>query len=329
MQALALQRLGHRVTLLVSPFGPAADRAGNAGLERVTAGNPWCFLARTARARPDAICAHRGEDQAAAAFLLPGTFLARARNDQRKASGGPAWRFVDRRTSIVVFPSPFMARRGYQGGRKGPVTVVPFPVDTERFIPSDGSREKLVVSLGRLSPVKGHRTLIAAMAEMPGDWKAVIAGGEDQQTREELAAFAREKGVGDRISLPGVQDDVRPLLASASMGVVTSLGSEMVSRAGLEMMSCGLPLLAAATNGLCDMVRDGVTGLLHSPGNHRQLASQMRFLADNPAAGDYLGTAARRYVCQVHSLTAAGRAWEHILEGGRITRERHHGKAPI
>lgn len=328
MQALAMQLRGHRVTLLVSPSGPASEKARAAGLERVVAGNPWWFMARAAADRPDAVCAHRGEDQTAAAFMIPGTFLTRIRNDQRKASGGAAWSFVDRRTSLVVFPSPFMAKRGYQGDRKGPVAVVPYPVDTERFIPSRGPREPLVVSLGRLSPVKGHRTFIAAMAEMPGGWKAVIAGGEDQQTREELAAFAREKGVGNRISFPGVQDDVRPLLASASIGVVTSLGSEMVSRAGLEMMSCGLPLLAAATNGLCDIVQDGVTGLLHSPGNHRQLASQMRFLAENPAPGEYLGKAARRYVCEVHSLAAVGRAWEHILEDGRITRERYTGKAP-
>ena len=328
MQALAMQSLGHRVTLLVSPRGPAAEKARAAGVERVKAGNPWWFLAGTAAERPDVVCAHRGGDQAAAAFMMPGTFLVRVRNDQRKASGGPGWGFVDRRTSLVVFPSRFMVERGYHGNRTGPVAVVPFPVDTGRFVPSCGPKQPVVVSLGRLSPVKGHRTLIAAMAEMPTGWRAVIAGGEDQQSRDELAAFAREKGVGDRVFFPGALEDVRPLLSLASIGVVTSLGSEMVSRAGLEMMSCGLPLLAAATNGLCETVRDGVTGLLHSPGNHRQLASQMRYLAENPAAGEYLGKEARQYVCRVHSLAAVGGSWEHILDAGRITRERFTGKAP-
>lgn len=320
MQALSLQKLGHRVLMQVSPSGSVAERAVAAGVERVVPRDPWTFMALARVHRPDFVCAHTGLGQAAAALLLPGVPLVRVRSDQRKASGGYFWNIIDRRTCLVVLPSPFMAVRGFQGQRKGPVEVVPFPVDTESFKPSERPGEKLIVSLGRLSPVKGHRTLIRAMAGMPRDWRAVIAGEDDQQSVRELLDFAGTYGVQDRVSFPGRVDDVRPLLARASIGVVTSLGSEVVSRAGLEIMSSGLPLLAAATNGLCDIVRDGETGLLHSPGNHSQLASQMRHLATTPGVAEYLGKAARDYVCREFSLASVGRKWEHALAGRCITR---------
>lgn len=329
MQALALQRLGHQVLLQVPPSGPVAGKASAAGVMIVVPRNPLAFMATARVHRPDAVCAHCGPGQTAAMLMLPGVPLVRVRNDQRKASSGVFRRMVDRRTCLVVFPSPFMAARGFQGERKGPVAVVPFPVDTGVFRPSGHTREKLVVSLGRLSPVKGHRTLIRAMAGMPPDWRAVIAGEDDQQSAGELRAFAELHGVHDRVAFPGRVDDVTALLSRASMGVVASLGSEVVSRAGLEIMSSGLPLLAAATNGLCDIVRDGDTGLLHSPGNHVQLASQMRHLALEPGVADYLGRRAREYVQSEFSMAAVGRRWEHVLAGWCITRQCPIRKADV
>lgn len=319
MQALVLSRTGHDVLLQVPPSGPLAGMARSSGVLRVVSGNVWSFMASARRYHPDVICVHRGEGQAAAAVLLPGVPLVRVRNDQRRASTGSLWRFVDRRTSLVVFPSPFMAARGYQGDRRGAVDVVPFPVDTDLFTPSQLPGEKVVVSLGRLSPVKGHKVLIKAMALMPPDWCAVIAGENDQQTSGELSEYANSHGVKDRIVFAGRLPDVRPVLARASIGVVTSLGSEVVSRAGLEMMSSGLPLLAAATNGLCDIVRDGVTGLLHSPGNYTQLAAQLCHLAENPEVGSYLGANAREYVCREFSLDSVGRKWEQAFARWCIT----------
>ncbi|MFO7627464.1 MAG: glycosyltransferase family 4 protein [Candidatus Fermentibacteraceae bacterium] len=319
MQALAMSRIGHDVLLQVPSSGPLASYARYSGVLRVVPGNVWSFMVSARRHHPDAICVHRGEGQTAAAVLLPGVPLVRVRNDQRRASTGLLWRLVDSRTSLVVFPSPFMAARGYQGTRRGAVDVVPFPVDTDLFTPSRLPGEKVVVSLGRLSPVKGHRVLIKAMTLMPPDWRAVIAGENDQQTSGELSEYADSHGVRDRIVFAGRLPDVRPLLARASIGVVTSLGSEVVSRAGLEMMSSGLPLLAAATNGLCDIVRDGLNGLLHSPGNHVQLAAQMRHLAENPEIGCYLGANAREYVCREFSLESVGRKWEQVLSRWCIT----------
>jgi glycosyltransferase involved in cell wall biosynthesis len=265
---------------------------------------------------PDVIVSTRADGQTASALSVPGTPLVRIRCDIRKPRSGKLWEFVDRRTDLVVFPSRFMVERGFQGIRKGPVTVIPHTVDTGRFgyrpVPAAGERK--LVSLGRLSPMKGHRTLIRALGLLPGDVSAVIAGPPSQQSVDDLMQYAVQMGVEDRLTVTGKVSDPVEMLSGASLGVVTSLGSEVVSRAGMEMMSSGLPLLAAATNGLLDLVKDGETGLLLSPGDHRQLASQAMFLLENPSLADRMGRKARKTCIDRYSHEAVMQRLEQQLD---------------
>lgn len=336
--ARMLQQAGHTVAVQTRHGGPVFERAGQWGLEvcgpylrkgRMITGLP-AFRRLVRRFRPDVICATRAEGQTASALVASRVPMVRVRCDIRKPSTGRLWRFVDRRTDLVVFPSGFMKERGYAGERPGPVTVIPNPVDTDVFLPagSGGSGQRLLVSVGRLSPMKGHRTLIRALRDLPEDVTVVIAGPPSQQTVEELQGFALEQGVGDRVRLTGRVDDPAGLMAAGTIGIVTSLGSEVVSRSGMEMMSSGLPLLAAATNGLVDLVRDGVTGMLHSPGNHRQLAAQARFLLENPELALRMGRRARRLCEEVYSYSAVAARWtqelEGLIEGNRSGSRRYH-----
>jgi glycosyltransferase involved in cell wall biosynthesis len=336
-----LAERGHTVLMQVLPGSPVEAACGIAGLETTgpglrggafPMGLPG-FRRLLGRFLPDVVCATRADGQTAMALVAPATPLVRIRCDIRKPRTGKLWRLVDGRTDLVVFPSSFMIRRGYQSQRTGPVAVIPNPVDTVRFSPretQDRCIRPLLVSLARLSPVKGHRTLIRALTLLPEEVRAVIAGPPSQQSPGELEAFAGELGVGHRLSLAGRIERPEELLREGGVGVITSLGSEVVSRAGMEMMSCGLPVLAAATNGLCDLIDDGRTGLLHSPGNYRQLAAQAEFLLTNPSAALRMGGRARLQ-CREHlGRDVVGRTWEETLgalaageqpPGSRVSRE--------
>jgi glycosyltransferase involved in cell wall biosynthesis len=162
--------------------------------------------------------------------------------------------------------------------------------------------------------VKGHRTLIRALTLLPDCISAGLAGAPAQQTWAELKAYAEELGVSGRVVFHGEVDDVRELYPGVLAGLVTSLGSEVVSRAGMEFMSSGIPVLASTTNGLPGTVKDGVTGLLHPPGNHVELARAAEFLHRNPSAASRLGGNARRYCVEKLSYEAVGKAWERHLE---------------
>ncbi len=321
--AKMLSDRGHGVLVQCRPGGDVDERAGEWGLETT---GPYLgksaflrgvvpFSSLLDRFSPDVVCATRAEGQTACALAAPYIPLVRIRCDIRKPSSGRLWRLVDGRTRLVVFPSPFMLRRGYRGERSGPVAVVPHPVDTRRFRPAAGLRKRnpVLVSLARLSPVKGHRTLIRALALLPEEVTAVIAGPPSQQTPRELMDFAGNLGVADRLELPGRVEDPRIVLERGRIGIVTSLGSEVVSRAGMEMMSSGLPLLAAATNGLLDLVEDGKTGMLHSPGNHEQLAAQALHLLENPSLAETLGRNAGRRMVEKYGYDTVAETWEGIL----------------
>lgn len=318
-----LSRRGHVVLVQTAPGGDVGRACSDAGMDTAGPNLKGSALATGAvqfarlvrRFAPDVICATRADGQTAAALLFPGIPVVRIRCDIRRPAKGKLWRFVDRRTDLVVLPSRFMLRRGYAGGRTGPLAVIPHPVDTDRFRPFDrpaGALPGMLLAIGRLSPVKGHRTIVRALTLLPGI-RATIAGPPSQQTPEELMSYASELGVADRLILTGRKVDVRPLYERGGIGVVTSLGSEVVSRAGMEMMSAGLPLLAASTNGLLDLVTDGETGLFHSPGDHRQLAAQATFLFANPSVAETLSRRARRFCIEKLDEKIVAPTWEEVL----------------
>lgn len=319
-QAQALRDAGCEVVFAGPRRSPAFRKAAEAGLP--TAGMNLlgaafplglAALARLAgRSRFDAVCVHRSEDQSAA-VIASGLPVVRVRSDIRRPSSGPLARLVDRKTALVVFSSPFMLREGYSLGRKGPVACIPAPVDTDRFVPPPRREPSTrIAAVGRLSEVKGHSTLIRAVSRVPSA-RLTIAGAPAQLSVRDLEDLAGGLGAGDRVEVAGYVEDVAPLYREAFLGVVPSLASEAVSRVAGEMMASGLPVLAAATNGLVDIVLDGRTGLLHPPGDVDTLAGQIDYLLANPGIALEMGAAARERCVRLYSRRAVGEAWLETL----------------
>ena len=336
--ARMMTEIGHSVTVQAAPDGPVSRTAAAQGLECAGLSlQKSAFLTGLLSFRklirslvPDVIITTRADGQTASAMVAGGIPTVRIRCDIRKPRSGRFWKIVDRRTDLVVFPSPFMLERSYSGERDGLIAVLPHPVDTDLYTFGEEREvlEPILVSIGRLSPMKGHRTLIRALTLLPEDVKAVVAGAPSQQSVSELETFARSLGVEKRITFTGKVEDVRDLISRGTIGVVTSLGSEVVSRAGMEMMSSGLPILAAATNGLLDLVEDGRTGLFHSPGNYRQLAQQAAFLLRNPSIILRMGRRARKMCIDRLSYSVIAEKWNLTLmaltEGNKIPSYRYH-----
>ena len=57
-----------------------------------------------------------------------------------------------------------------------------------------------------------------------------------------------------------------------------------------------MPVVAARIGGLPEIVRDGQTGLLFSPGNARELSEQLDRLAQDPPWAHSLGGGGRRVI---------------------------------
>ncbi len=321
LQARALAGTGAEILLAGQPGSPVLDRARATGLEaRPRALSGASFASGLSMLghllgwfRPHFICAHRSEDHLAAAIVRGRTPLVRIRSDIRRPSRSSASRLLDSRTTVEVYSSPFMLAAGYGKGRRGPVGVIPQAVDTDWFHPTDRpGRSGTLVIAARFSEVKGHGTLFRALRHAPGV-RLVVAGAGAQLGEGDLRAVAEAEGVADRIEFTGYLEDVRDAYSRASIGVVPSLASEAVSRAALEMMSSGLPVLAASTNGLVDAVLDGRTGLLHPPGDSAALGRQIAYLCADPGLVDLLGRNARRICEELYSLDSVGARWTALL----------------
>ena len=166
--------------------------------------------------------------------------------------------------------------------------------------------QPVVLSVGRLNVMKGHRYLVAAVPEIarrvPDVAVVVIGAGHLEGA---LRAQADELGVGDRVHLPGHRPDARMLLDAADVFALPSR-SEGMPLALLEAMDAGLPVVATRVIGSAEVVAEGETGLLVRPRDPAALAAAVAGLLADPATARRYGRAGReRYLSHFTSARMA------------------------
>jgi glycosyltransferase involved in cell wall biosynthesis len=166
-----------------------------------------------------------------------------------------------------------------------------------------GSADRFTVALvGRISDWKGQDVLARALAEPElAEIGAIglVAGDPypgNEASERALRRLASELGLGDRLRLLGFRNDVDTVLGAADAVAVPSTRPEPLGLVALEAAAAGLPVVASDHGGVAEVVRDGETGLLVAPSDHRALAAALRRLADDPALARRLGEAGSRDV---------------------------------
>ena len=148
--------------------------------------------------------------------------------------------------------------------------------------------QRLITSVGRLMPPKGHRYLVEAMPYLNrrlGNLKLLLAG--DGDLRESLEKQSQSLGVQDMVSFLGSRNDVREILALTEVFVLPST-SEGTSMALLEAMAAGKPIVATDIPGNRAVLKQEYNCLLVPPGNPEKLAEAIAFLLNHPLiAADY------------------------------------------
>lgn len=139
--------------------------------------------------------------------------------------------------------------------------------------------------IGRLSVEKGIEVLMHAMRDLPQHRLTVIGSGPYENAMQELAgpAFLGAK------ALP----EVLARLGAASYLVLPSVCYEGFPRTLVEAFACGVPVIASRHGALEELVDDGRTGLLFSPGDATDLVDKIRWADANPLCMQTMGRAAR------------------------------------
>jgi glycosyltransferase involved in cell wall biosynthesis len=169
---------------------------------------------------------------------------------------------------------------------------------------------KLVISLGRFTSLKGFDVLVEAfrrvVSEMPD---AILLIGGDGEEKDRLIKLVEYYGLGKNIILPGMVMEVHELLAACDL-YVNSSRWEGLPMTLLEAMAHGKPMVATKVGGNPEVVHEGITGILVPPEDHGRLADAIiRMLKDDGLRGK-AGTAAlalftQKYTIDKHCETLA------------------------
>jgi glycosyltransferase involved in cell wall biosynthesis len=172
---------------------------------------------------------------------------------------------------------------------------------------------QLIICVGRLMETKGQRVLLTAFDQIASLWpQAILAFVGDGEDRTLLLQMIKEHKLTERVQLLGHRDDVPALLSAADIFVQASF-SEGLSIALLEALSAGVSVVATRVGGLVQVVEDGESALLISPGDPAALANALERLLADPALRARLATAAQQRVQARYSVDTMCSEYETLM----------------
>lgn len=169
------------------------------------------------------------------------------------------------------------------------------------------SDQPIVMVVGRQRPEKGHELVILAshLIARTQPEAAIVFVGEGPR-HEYLKALSRSASLP--VFLVGHKSDIAQWFQLATVLVIPSI-RESFGLTAIEAMSCGIPVIAARTEGLPEVVADGETGLMFTPGDEQGLANAVSELLRNPQRAIALGQAGRQRFLEKFSLEAMVKSW--------------------
>ena len=166
----------------------------------------------------------------------------------------------------------------------------------------------LVAFVGRLNRWKGYDVFVEAVRHIADRYSAVdfvIAGdppvGEEWRVPE-LERTLAQGGLGDRVRSLGFVADGSAVIEAADIVVAPSLWPDPFPTVVLEAMRAGKAVVASAHGGALEMIEDGVSGVLVSPGSAAALGAGIGTLIDAPNERERIGMAARDRIRAMFTL---------------------------
>ena len=354
-QGLALRARGHQVLIACTAGSSLEAAARERGLSVWSAAFSGPFggglaalrLAGLARSEGyQALIANVGRDVRVGALVqrCAGVVLLQRRGIAKRSRKGPFSRWLYRhhvrRVLVNARAIGESLREEVPGLEAERICIVRNGIDIGSVPAGEGWRIRsdvgsgegpVVLSVARLSAMKGQRDLLAAWQEVRRRFpKAVLllAG-----TGEEEAALRTQARELEGVHFLGFRRDVDALYAAADLFVLASTRYEGCSNALLEAMWHGIPAVVTRCGGLPEAVADGETGRVVPPGEPEALAAALVELLQDPAVRTRMGHAAQTRVrerCSLPRVTGDLEAelYATVREaGGAITREESSDRA--
>ncbi len=198
----------------------------------------------------------------------------------------------------------FLITQGHISEEK--IVVIRNAIDTMQYLalpaPQFGPKLKLL-SIGRLTPQKGHDILIEALTGLHDvPFELTIAGvGE---LLDDLSDRVTLHHLNDRVQFLGTTNDVPALIGEYDVVVMPSRW-EGIGLVVMEGMAAARPVIASNVGGIPEIVEHGKTGVLVQSENPTALAEAIRWVWEHQSAAGAIGLRAREYArvqCDVREM---------------------------
>ncbi|EDJ4952302.1 glycosyltransferase family 4 protein [Salmonella enterica subsp. enterica] len=289
-QMLALKAAGHTVVLACRKHSGIAREAENKGLRtvyipfrnRLHLPSIRALLRLVCRFRPALLVCHSGHDSNTAGItrlLTPGRAGQFRIIRQKAYLAGKVKPFaMNHLCDAVVVPGQAVKHVLEQEGVHNPVRVVPpgFDFDAMREAlraPLPGHVRRwldrtrgvpVILQVGMLRPEKGYDFMLDTLSHLRQQGRVfrwlIVGGGKPEEERA-LRAQIRHAEMDDIVLMAGCLSPALPVYRMASLLVMPSR-QETFGMVAVEAAAALVPVMAARTGGLPDIIRDGVSGTL-------------------------------------------------------------------
>jgi len=221
-------------------------------------------------------------------------------------------RFADRIVAVSQQQKKTLIKWGVPARK---IRTIPNAIDPEELVGDaevpfiDMSQEfgipagcKVISTAGRLSPEKGHRYLIEAMAGMlqrRDDVFLLVLG--DGVLKNKLKRLASRIGLNGHVAFAGFRKDFYEILRQIDIFVLPSI-TEGLSNVILEAFAAGKHVVATAVGGNPELVRHMQTGLLVPARRPDRIVGAVDFLMSHPDKSREMAKAARKLLEEEFSV---------------------------
>lgn len=229
--------------------------------------------------------------------------------------------------NTIVANTPYLAETLKElGCRSEILKTIPVGVDTTFFYPPANkkikSKQFKLITVGRLSPVKGHIYAFESLKRLKllgyNVTLTVIGQGDEYKNLEN---FILENNLKDKILLVGSksQTEVRDLLYNSDLFIFTSVSlpnsrRETMGLATLEAQACGLPAVVFDSGGVKYTVKNKETGFVVPEFDTSVMAIRIAELIENVELRKEMSSKAVRFVSENYSQKVIEKKWKTLYE---------------
>ena len=171
--------------------------------------------------------------------------------------------------------------------------------------------------VGKLIPLQGIETILGAARAAPELPFRVVGSGQLETLLAGGPANVDWVPWVDYEELPGELHR-----AGCALGIfgTSEKAQRVIPNKAFQALACGTPLVTADTPAARELLVDGVSALLVSPGDPGALAAALRRLAADPAFAHQIGKGGRAAFEQHASEDVLGQRWRSVLERAQALR---------